>query len=79
MKDYFLDIIELLTINDIDSYIKLSIKESKFIRYTLTQLITNVVELNKLLDRGILPKYIVDTRNIASHAYDKLDFKFVWK
>lgn len=46
---------------------------------SLVQNITNIVELDKLLENGVIPKYLYKTRNIASHSYEQIDFDIVWR
>lgn len=84
MKDYLIGIKKFLTIAEIDSLKCLKEQESdirEMARLSIAQSITNVVELNRALseDYDLIPKYIIRTRNIASHSYHELDFGVVWK
>lgn len=79
MKEYLIDIKSILTKFNILDVSDFFLEENKIAKYAITQVILNLVELDRVLGKELLPIYLKKTRNIIAHAYEEIDFRVIWK
>lgn len=69
------DIVEQFKIETLSDF-----TEEFYIKYAVTQLMTNIVELDKTIKNKhkVIGRKYVEIRNLASHSYSNVDYKVVW-